>query len=110
MAEQLRMPWEGEPTETRRGTRRPRRDPRVGDEEVARHPAAQTGRHRPRPPANRPVRGEPDLPEIPALPGEWRIDQGTRLAGLRGIARARAALVATEPGADAPAPGQVDAA
>ena len=107
MAEQLRMPLEGGP---RRGgaedgaeaARRPGRARRPGTDEAA-------GEHRRRrPPANRPVRGEPDLPDAAPRRGEWRIDQRTRLAGLRGIARARAVLGATGP--DGPQPGQVDAA
>ena len=83
MAEQLSMPWGRHPAG--RPKRRERQDA----------PGAGRPSHRrPRPVANRAVRGEPDVPERPER-GDWRIDQRTRLAGLRGLARARAALAAT---------------
>lgn len=112
MAEQLRMPLDGglrgaDAEDGGPAGRRPRRAGQPGtDQTAANHPAAEHRRRRP--PANRPVRGEPDVPESAPRRGDWRIDQRTRLAGLRGIARARAALVATGP--DGPEPGQVDAA
>jgi hypothetical protein len=89
MAEQLRMALHPETPDTRH--------------HPARHDlAAPIGRRR-RPPVNRPVRGEPDLPDSGPRPGEWRMDESTRLAGLQGIARARGALVATAPpGSDRP--------
>jgi hypothetical protein len=43
--------------------------------------------HRPAPPRRRPTRRGDD----------WRIDEPTRRAGLRGLAKARAALDATRP-------------
>ena len=40
--------------------------------------------------ANRPVRGEADVPTPPLT--DWRIDRDTKAQGLRGLERARAAL------------------
>ena len=99
MTEQLHMPWGAEGP----GGIRP---PRAGTPRPS-HPSAP--RRRPRPAAGRPVRGEPDLPErAPAVAGEWRIDPRTRLTGLRGISRARAALRASGP--DDGRPGREHAA
>lgn len=40
--------------------------------------------------ANRPVRGEADVPTPPLT--DWRIDHDTKTQGLRGLEQARAAL------------------
>jgi hypothetical protein len=103
MAEQLRMPWDGGDS-GRAGSRR------------TAHPAGGTSglghdddgrRRRPRHRATGPVRGEPDVALPRSRRADWRIDQQTRLVGLRGIARARAALAASDP---EHGEGQVDAA